>query len=590
MIHLKEITDKKGIDFVKNLLSQYVIASEKLDGQRFSIQKDETGNLQFFKRDGKTPISKVDRTLMKIFEDAIDHIESINSNVLESIPENYHIGFEYFYNTKPIAISYDRLPKNKLVLTDIQVRDKSGKIQKIIDDPDTLFEWADKLQVERYPLIYKGKLSNQQKTQIQEYLETPINKLIERFSTESFVRYIISILNPNMKRTALMDDLDKPIEGVVFKFMNTKDGTDFFAKIVDPIFTQAVKDKKSDKKDKSGNTEFIRFFNQWLTDKNLDSYKPKSNSEDGKYIELLTELFMDFFTNNEKTIEKFDITTEEFLQRDEFRINLKNIHNQKAKNLIGSDPFAHDIFKIILSTFRKIRKRATDEITKDLVQPLNNNIQKINNMIAGINESEILGFSEWTRMTKVIENYLLEGFSLAKQAEGLERVNFMVGRFQPPTLGHIKVIEQIYKQNGYPVVVFTVRAKNRNPEKTPFMDETISELFAKIKGEYSNLIADFIEIPSAGVDQIINSLRPKYEPVLWGTGSDRLKGYGAQIDRYKDYPGFPKIEMYEIKRGDDDISATKVREALRSGDKTTFNKMMPKSAYRYFDKLSSELK
>lgn len=588
MIHLKDINDKKGIEFIKNLLSQYVVVSEKLDGLRFSFKKDETGKLKFYKRDGKSAISKVDRTLMKVYEAAIEYIESLPSKVIDEIPQNYHMGFEYFFSNKPVAITYDRLPKNKLVLTDIQIQEQLGKTQKIIDDPDILFQWADKLEVGKYPLIYKGKLDKNQRMQLLEYLETPIDQLIQKFSTESFVRYIITILNPSMKRTALMDDLDKPIEGVVFKFRNQK-GEEFFAKVVDPIFTQAVKNKKKTESDQSSAVAFLRFFVNWLKDINIDKYiKNAKGNKDDKYISVLSNLFFDFYTENEKHIEAFNIQVKDFLTKDEFKININNIKEIHPKNLIASDPLAHDTFRIMLSGFRKIRKRATSEVPKDIVKIINSYIEQINRGIDNLNEGVLFSFQQWSNINIVIES-LFEAFSLQNQKSGKEKVNFMVGRFQPPTLGHLKVIEQIHDQNGYPVVIFTVRSKKRNPEKTPFSDDTINKMFMDIKNEYPNLIADFIKIPSAGIDTIIDNLRPKMEPVLWGTGTDRLKGYQLQTQRYRDYPGFPNIEIYEIKRGDDDISASKVRKAIRNNDFNTYKKMMPKSTHKYFDILKKEL-
>jgi len=596
MIHLREIKDKKGQEFIDNLLNQYVIVAEKLDGMRFSLQKDENGNIQYFKRDGKNPISKIDRTLMKVFEDAINHIESLDEKILDKIPDDYHFGFEYFYDKKPVNITYDRLPKNKLVLTDIQVREFAQKPKKIIDDPKILIEWANDLNVEEPPVLFQGKLNKQQKTQINEFLNTPINKLEEYFSTNSFVRYILSILNPDLKRTALMEDLDKPIEGVVFKFMDTKDDTDFMAKIVDPIFTKIVKEKKNIENNYEDIINFHHIFIDWFKTIDLQKYKLKSNNNEDLYIELISLLFLDFINDKNKELNKIEFQTDNFLEKDEFSINLNNIDNKEVKNLIQSNPQNYHIFRLLLSTFRKIRKRATAQISKEIISPINDIITKINSYIMeNINENKsykLLNFNQWKNnyINNVYEEQLFEAFELTETNPGKQKVNFIVGRFQPPTLGHFKVIEQIYKQNRLPVLILTVRAKKRDPEKLPFDDSTIEAMFQTLQSQYPKIIAGYCEINTAAIDIIINKMRPDFEPVLWGTGSDRLKGYGAQIKRYTDYPGFPDIKMYEIKRTDKHISASKVRQAIRDDDIMKFKEMVDPCLHSFYSELKKQIK
>lgn len=52
-----------------------------------------------------------------------------------------------------------------------------------------------------------------------------------------------------------------------------------------------------------------------------------------------------------------------------------------------------------------------------------------------------------------------EALKVPHKEQGKKKVNMFVGRFQPFTLGHVKVFEKMYKENGLPVVVFLVRGK-----------------------------------------------------------------------------------------------------------------------------------
>ena len=183
------------------------------------------------------------------------------------------------------------------------------------------------------------------------------------------------------------------------------------------------------------------------------------------------------------------------------------------------------------------------------------------------------------------EQEIFEGLNLHSKEQGLKKVNIFVGRFQPFTLGHAKVFETLHKENKLPVVVLIVRSGKRADEKAPFDEDTQMRLFAAMQKEYKFLEAIYI-INNASIDSIFNQLRPAYEPVLWGTGTDRYNSYNRMISRYKEeLNALDEFEPYEIKRGDEDISATKVRNALKIGDKDTFKRMVPKSIHKFFDEL-----
>ena len=53
---------------------------------------------------------------------------------------------------------------------------------------------------------------------------------------------------------------------------------------------------------------------------------------------------------------------------------------------------------IILSTFRKVRKKATNDITNSMIPDINNVVSKINNKILKTNEStDLLSFDEFIK-------------------------------------------------------------------------------------------------------------------------------------------------------------------------------------------------
>ena len=235
--HLFDIYSKQGSEFINNLFNKKLVVSEKPDGSVFSAQQNSNGTMDFFKRDDRQPITKLDRTIMSLYEPPIEYIE--NKVGSKKLPDNLRFGFEYFQNTKPVSIAYDRLPKNGLVLTHMKEMNDKGKVTKFIDDPKTLKKWSKYFDVEEPFIIFDGTLSKLQKEQLEDFLKTPFEDLVKEFRTSSFTKYIVSILDPKLKKTALNNTLDKPIEGLVFKF---NDG-EYLAKVVDPMFTQMARDK-----------------------------------------------------------------------------------------------------------------------------------------------------------------------------------------------------------------------------------------------------------------------------------------------------------------------------------------------------------
>jgi cytidyltransferase-like protein len=184
-----------------------------------------------------------------------------------------------------------------------------------------------------------------------------------------------------------------------------------------------------------------------------------------------------------------------------------------------------------------------------------------------------------------------EALTIDSPEPGAKKVNIMVGRFQPPTLGHLKVLKSLSKQNGHPVVVFLVRAKKVDPKKAPFEIETTQQMFNDLIKKHS-FIEDVIVIDSAAIDKMFNSLRPMYEPILWGTGSDRMKSYGFSVNKeaYRTELNVdPEFKLYEIKRDEDNISASKVRAAIEDDDMDTFKSMTDRVVHSYFPILKTEL-
>ena len=152
---LSEALDRKGQKFVDNFLNEEVIITEKLDVFRLIFEK-KNDELIFYTKDNKK-IDMITRALSDTWEDAILEIPIITKNV--SIPEGLFFGLYYTPVERPIRIPYSKLPR--YILTDV-TRRKDNKILESCTY-DEVSQWATNLCKGRPPILFKGKLNEEQK-------------------------------------------------------------------------------------------------------------------------------------------------------------------------------------------------------------------------------------------------------------------------------------------------------------------------------------------------------------------------------------------------------------------------------------------
>ena len=369
---LNEVFRKEGLKFIHQLFDNFVIISEKLNATRFCFERDRDGNLLFYKKDGK--ITKIDRTLTKLFEEPIKYIESIPKETLDKLPEGYKFGFRYFHNKEPFNISYDREPLNNLVLTDIQ--NPKGKI---VDDITMLNPISDLLMVSKPPIIWYGKLDKVQKTNLLEYLRTPEDKLISQFKTKSFTKYIISILNPEISKTALNNDIEKPIDSIIFKFLSEDKTTSVYAKLIDPVIQQINKTNIKGREPQDMYAIILSDVVEFIKINGLKKYPLKELDQEDRFIELVSLIFNDYIKKYGYRYDGVELDPLSFANLPEFNINTEIIDNEKTKEFLEESDINKNIFKIIMTAFSKPRKKPVGLMTQLLIDDLKDLSDKINN-------------------------------------------------------------------------------------------------------------------------------------------------------------------------------------------------------------------
>ena len=153
----------------------------------------------------------------------------------------------------------------------------------------------------------------------------------------------------------------------------------------------------------------------------------------------------------------------------------------------------------------------------------------------------------------------------------------IIGRFQPLTKGHLKLILEAKRKGLEPVLcmIDTKKTDERKPWDSRFLMDLYAEPMKKLRFRIVLVkSADIVEI-----GKTIPGIR------AWFCGTDRYKDYQRMVDKYGKEAGLdPEFELVEISRSDEDISATKCREAITKDDFATFSKL-----YIYPDRKVFEL-
>ena len=399
---MKELTNiykEVGQQFVNDLFKDYLLVTEKLSGSSFAFEK-HGDQIQFFKGNSKMPINIVDRTLMMYYEPAIQYILKQTEGHIQDLPDHWRFCFQYFVHNQPGAIKYDNLPDNNLILTHIQVKNSKGKIAKVIEDPRVLRDWASAFQVTPLIPIFSGYLKEEQKRKIREFLSTPREDQMEVFGTSSFAKYLIGCLNPTIDKTTLQNDLDKPIDSIIFKFYRPGTNQTFTAKMIDPYTQMLMKDKEPvDLRRAPADINEILLLDilAFIEERGLRAGELLMNTPQERYIELVNNLFNDYTTKRGTDLKKLDIQKADFAKGPEFDVNLDLIKNSRTKEILQKSDSLKNLYKIMLGSLRKKRnpKRIGAVMTASVIDDFNKMVSKISDSINKETSKEFTTFGEY---------------------------------------------------------------------------------------------------------------------------------------------------------------------------------------------------
>lgn len=364
---LKTITNEKDL---KDILNKEIVVYEDVQGSKVYVKWDGENFIIKPKLLHGEPITIVDLATQKYYNKAINFFYNLSDRVKSLMPKKWYFVFEYFPDEEPANIKYDKVPKNNLILTGICKKDK---FDYTIEE---LIEFANLFETDYLPVIFKGKLNENQKTAIKYFLNTSKGDLNYVFGENNFAFFFYKLLNPLYDNSFLMDsDFHENIQKIIIMVNGKRKGFE----ILNPLYSRMSV---------NNTTEFAEIYSLILLNFldfcqviDLNNIPLNGNRRDVVYIDFMSSLFNIYIKETEEDIKGFDISIPEFFNKDKFKINKELITNNLTTKYIESDEKIEYVFKVILGSFRRRRKKAIGIFNDNTLSLFNDLVDKINEVI-----------------------------------------------------------------------------------------------------------------------------------------------------------------------------------------------------------------
>ena len=443
--NIKDLYKKVGEKGLREVLEKDVRVTEKFDAYRFAFEKNPHNyKIYFYGKNGKTPLSKIDRTVNDLYEAAVAHIENLPADIKKAIPVRHRFGFSWFPSKQPLNTSYDRAPKGGLMLTDITVRNRQWEVTNEVHDMQVYDRWAKILKVEANHPIFEGKLD-----------ESTIVSLIELAKDD----YTLASLNESqVYTTGKLNETNTNIEALVIE------SGDSLIKLADTIVEERKVEKRSHLFD-----ILLLDICEHISSYNIAGLKPVSMHADESYIDVVSEIFNEFVDAKGKDFLASTLERPRFLDKSG-KFNRSWIKNPKTLNLVESNSKYEYLFTVFLTNLRK-PKYPSGLLGEATVAKFNSKIEEIDRVLSDdfsflefnsiLREDELIEISEGIELTdtekKAIKNpdyvksvLIMQSFFDAdrKPIHGKEPVNVIVCNVVCLTKDIIGEAERLLKLNG----------------------------------------------------------------------------------------------------------------------------------------------
>ena len=360
MSNLKTLNDLENGKLLNSMFTNEITIFEDVqgskiwvnwNGQEFTIKPKSINN---------DSINLIDLAMQNYYNSAIDYLNSLDVRVKSLLNRKWWFCFEYFPDNQPANIEYQRLPKNGLVLTSIY---KNGKYEFNIDEID---EYSRLLNVDMIPVVFQGKLTERMIEAIKYFLNTSEEDLEYVFGDKSFSFFFYKILNPLSENSFLMEDeFQDNLEKLIVRI----DDADISFQLLNPLYKRMSDDNSTDYVE-IYSLILVNFLN-YCQSLNLADIKLKGDKKDEVYIQLICKIYNFYLDEVKDDLLNFDFIIPDFFDKEKFKINKELIPNKLTKEYLEQDSKLEYIFKIILGSFNKKRKKPIGVFTENTVKLFN---------------------------------------------------------------------------------------------------------------------------------------------------------------------------------------------------------------------------
>ncbi len=354
-------------ELLTGILSNEIIVLEDIQGSKIWVNWNGENFIIRPKSLSSEPINLIDLAMQNYYNPAINYFNSLDSRVKSLLNKKWSFCFEFFPDSQPANIQYDRTPKNNLVLTAIN---KAGKYEFKIDELD---EYSRLLDVDMIPVVFKGVLTETMKEAIKYFLNTSENDLEYIFGEKSFSYFFYKILNPNSQNSFLMntDDFQSNVEKLIIRTLED----DLSFELLNPLYTRLSQENQ---------TDFVEIYTLILVNflnfcqsVNIQDIKLKGEKKEECYLYLICKLFNLYVSEVKEDLLNFDFIVPEFFDKEKFKINVELINNKLTKEYIEEDSKLEYIFKVILGSLNKKKKKPLGIFTENTVKLFNGFVSEI---------------------------------------------------------------------------------------------------------------------------------------------------------------------------------------------------------------------
>jgi len=371
LITQNDITAETFIDLISN---NKIIVYEDVQGSPIYVKWDGKNIIIKPRKISNDSLNIIDLAIQKYYNPVFKFFNMLSENTKSLMPHNWWFEFEYFFDTKPAHIKYDKLPENGLILTSII------KGKKRVWNVDEIEEYANLLEVSSLPTIFVGKLNDKQIEVIKYYLNTSIDDLKFIFDDSNFAHFFYSILNPNLNSSTLMNvgTFQENIERIIIKVPNKKDEINIA--VLNPLYQHQEDQEEKTKFLETYSIILLNFLEQTqLID--LDDLELKSNSRSELYLELISVLYNYWIDNTKDSFDNFEFSIPKFFKEDKYKVNLTNVNNSETLKHIENDEKKEYAFRSIAGSFLRIRKKPVGLFNETSLKLFNDTVNKINQRI-----------------------------------------------------------------------------------------------------------------------------------------------------------------------------------------------------------------